>query len=75
MEYLRTVAYMFRGQLHWARQGKGESPMNAVVRSVARKVGPVTLWWHDCREGHDVYTAKWFDTKRDVFEECELTME
>ncbi len=69
-----TVAYMWRGQLRYARKAKGESVINAVVRSVGRKTGPVTVWWSECRDGHDVFTAKWFDDENETFEQAEVIL-
>jgi len=75
MVYDRTIAYMFRGQLWYARKAKGETPVNAVVRAIARRTGSdVTLWWSACESGHDVYTAKWFNAKLEVFEESRVVL-
>lgn len=75
LKYRRTLAYMWRGQMFYARQAQGESDVNAVVRAIGRKkLGPVTLWWNECRDGHDIYTAKWFDEATEVFEQCEVML-
>lgn len=69
---MTRIAYMRAGQLFYATRKRGESIVNAVARAVGNKVGPVTLWWSECRDGHDVYTAKWFDTSTDTFQEASI---
>jgi len=61
--YLRTVAFTFDGQLRYARQSTDESPINAVARSIGRRLGPVDVWYSetDREMGVDLFTARWFD--------------
>ena len=86
--FLRRVAFMLSGSsgLAFADQSTTESPVSAVARSLNRRFerqglcdANLTLWWHECLEGthghNDVYTAKWFDSKAQVFREERLTME
>jgi hypothetical protein len=73
--YLDTITYLRGGQLFYARRADGESPIAAVARSVARRYGEgVTLWWSECRYGHDVYTAKWLDVATDTYQETEVIL-
>jgi hypothetical protein len=74
----RTVAYKLQGYgLRYARKGKGESPMAAITRSVARalKCDQITIWFRDCRDGHDIHEVQWFDAPSDTFRTAELELE
>lgn len=88
--FLRRVAFMLSGDgspgLLYADQSTTESTVAAVSRSLARRFERaglqnhnLTLWWLECLEGNhghnDVYTAKWFDSKRDVFCEEKVTLD
>lgn len=73
-----TVGFFFRGQLSYARQRRcsncsaGEAPQDAIARSVARRVAAdVSLTWSERGDdGHDTYTAAWFDAASDTFQQA-----
>ena len=72
----RTVAFTFDGQLRYARQSTDESPIDAVARSIGRRLGPVEVWYSgtDKEMNEDLFTARWFDTKTETYREATIKL-
>ena len=72
-----AIRFSFDGDNYTALASAGESPIQAVTRSFARRVqhtGNVALTWSERATGGDTYTAKWFDDDAEVFMESPVTV-
>ena len=72
---MTRVTFTLDSRLSYTNKTPAQSPLDAVTRSIARRLkADVTLWYSDRRGTLEVYTCKWFDASTDCFCECEVTL-
>lgn len=78
---MKTVFY-FDGLLTYANRVRGESPIQAVTRSIARRTRTIdlTISYSHAEtlargDGSDVYEARWYDAASETFKRAPVVLE